>query len=52
MEKKNVAAKVRVAPKAVKTAPGIHPAFQAIALDSRLNPKEYVKNFTAPGGGE
>lgn len=44
-----------VAPAPVKTQPRSAPpisAFRAIAMDSRVGPKAYVKNFVAPGGGE
>ncbi len=34
-----------------QTAPGVS-AFRAIAADSRVEPKQYVENFVAPGGGE
>jgi hypothetical protein len=32
-----------------RTAPS---AFRTIAADSRVGPKQYVRNFVAPGGGE
>lgn len=34
-----------------QTSTGVN-AFSAIAADSKVAPKNYVKNFLAPGGGE
>lgn len=53
MEKKTPVLQTNTVPAKAQpqTTTGVN-AFQAIALDSRVAPKNYVKNFLAPGGGE
>ncbi len=50
MEKKTATLKTTSVP--VKPQAPAPSAFARIAADSRVQPKQYVKNFVAPGGGE
>lgn len=50
MEKKSATLKVTSVP--VKPQSPAPSAFAKIAADSRIQPKQYVKDFLAPGGGE
>lgn len=53
MENKAPALKTHAQPARPRTQPTPAPsAFRSIAADSRVNAKEYVENFVAPGGGE